>query len=115
MESAYKSRASEIEFQHEHTCVGCLMASVARYKFVPSMIHEQDDVFLQVLDEDSILTELRDEMCPTKRISILESLRMSVRRSGGQLHIQERFSLFNAINNILLDNDVNTRLANAWH
>ncbi|XP_028409704.1 TOG array regulator of axonemal microtubules protein 1-like isoform X3 [Dendronephthya gigantea] len=87
------------------------MASVARYKFVPSMIHEKDDVFLQVLDEDSILTGLRNEMSPTKRISILESLRMSVRRSGGQLHIQERFSLFNAINNILLDNDVNTRLA----
>ena len=88
-----------------------LMASVARYTFVPSMIHDQDDVFLQVLDEDSVLTGLQNETSPTKRTSILESLRMSVRRSGGQLHIQERFSLFNAIHNVLLDNDVNTRLA----
>ena len=75
------------------------------------MNHEQDDVFLQVLDEDSVLTGLRNETSPTKRTSILESLRMSVRRSGGQLHIQERFALFNAIHNVLLDNDVNTRLA----
>ena len=87
------------------------MASVARYKFVPSMIHEQDDVFLQALDEDSVLTGLRNEISPTKRTSILEGLRMSVRRSGGRLHIQERFALFSAIHNVLLDNDVNTRLA----
>ena len=87
------------------------MASVARYKFVPSMIHEQDDVFLQVLDEDTVLTGLQNETNPKTRTSILESLRMSVRRNGGQLFIQERFSLFNAINNVLLDNDVNTRLA----
>ena len=89
----------------------CLMASVARYKFVPSMIRDQDDVYLQVLDEDTVLTELQKETSPKKRTYILESLLMSVRRSGGQLHIQERFSLFNAIHNVLLDNDVNTRVA----
>lgn len=87
------------------------MASVARYKFVPSMIHEQDDVFLNALDEDTVLAGLRNETSPSKRTSILEGLRMSVRRNGGQLYIQERFSLFNAIHNVLLDNDVNTRLA----
>ena len=89
----------------------CLMASVARYKFVPSMIRDQDDVYLQVLDEDTVLTGLRKETSPIKRTSILESLLMSVRRNGGQLHIQERFSLFNAIHNVLLDNDLNTRVA----
>lgn len=87
------------------------MASVARYKFVPSMIQEQDDVFYQVLDEGSVLTGLTNETSPTKRTAILEGLRDSVRRSGGRLHIQERFALFNAIHNVLLDNDVNTRLA----
>lgn len=87
------------------------MASVARYKFVPSMIREQDDVFYQVLDEDSVLTGLKTETSPTERTAILEGLRDSVRRSGGRLHIQARFSLFNAIYNVLLDNDVNTRLA----
>lgn len=87
------------------------MASVARYKFVPSMIQEQDDVFYQVLDEDSVLNGLTNETSPTKRTAILEGLRNSVRHSGGRLHIQERFSLFSAIHNVLLDNDVNTRLA----
>ena len=87
------------------------MASVARYKFVPSMIREQDDVFYQVLDEDSVLTGLKTETSPTERTTILEGLRDSVRRSGGRLHIQARFSLFKAIYNVLLDNDVNTRLA----
>lgn len=89
----------------------CLMASVARYNLVTSMIPEQDDDFLQILDEDTVLNGLRNETSPTKRISILESLRMSVRRNGGQLQIQERLALFNAIHDVLLDNDVNTRLA----
>lgn len=74
------------------------------------MISQPDEVYSQIMDENEVLGGLKDKANPTRRGSVIEELRASVRRNGGHLLFEDRHSLFHVLQATLSDSDQNVRL-----
>lgn len=87
-----------------------MASSVAKLKPLSSVIAEPDEVLLQNMDENDVLTGLAKTSDSLRKASILDQLRANARRNGGRLQFVDRLALFRVLREALVDSNAITRL-----
>ncbi|XP_074631934.1 TOG array regulator of axonemal microtubules protein 1-like isoform X2 [Acropora palmata] len=87
-----------------------MASSVAKLKPLSSVIAEPDEVLVQNMDENDVLTGLAQTSDSSRKAGILDQLRANARRNGGRLQFVDRLALFSVLREALADHNATTRL-----
>ena len=87
-----------------------MASSVAKLKPLQYLSKKPDEVVRKNMKENDVLAGLAKAANSDRKAAILTQLRADARRNGGRLKFGDRHGLFQVLQNILSDNNENTRL-----
>lgn len=87
-----------------------MASSVVKLKPLQFLTKEPDEVLRKNMDETVVLAGLAKAADSDRKAEILTQLRADARRNGNRLKFEDRHGLFHVLQNVLTDNNENTRL-----